>query len=271
MKATRVCNQCKRNFETSHPFKKFCSYKCKKEHDKDSQRKHPKPLERKHKICPNCKKQFYPDKIFLPHQKYCSEKCRAIKNSANYRIRHEDIVEAYNKAPEVIKRKLEATRSWQQRNPERHIKNCINWQKNNPEKVKEIRMKSYRLHYPQRKEWAYRYRKEGKGREIYLNEARKSRNLRRGLIKTGEVQLSVIDKKFIEKRDNRKCVYCGSSKFNFDHITPLINGGKDEINNVVLACAKCNSSKNKKDVFDWCRENHIRVPEIIRKLTNRML
>lgn len=43
-----------------------------------------------------------------------------------------------------------------------------------------------------------------------------------------------------------KCYYCGAPWRHIDHIVPLSRGGKHEIDNLVTACAKCNTTKHNK-------------------------
>jgi hypothetical protein len=47
---------------------------------------------------------------------------------------------------------------------------------------------------------------------------------------------------------NGKCQYCGETKipgeFHVDHILPKSKGGKDELENYILACKSCNVRKN---------------------------
>lgn len=46
------------------------------------------------------------------------------------------------------------------------------------------------------------------------------------------------------KRDNYQCVYCGSRKdLTLDHVLPKSRGGKNEWNNLVTSCSKCNVKK----------------------------
>ena len=49
----------------------------------------------------------------------------------------------------------------------------------------------------------------------------------------------------IYQRDGGKCVYCGTTeKLGLDHLIPLIKGGDNEIDNLVLACKQCNAGKS---------------------------
>lgn len=48
----------------------------------------------------------------------------------------------------------------------------------------------------------------------------------------------------IYKRDNYECIYCGSSRhLTLDHVIPKSRGGKNDWNNLVTSCQKCNLKK----------------------------
>ncbi|HHT02927.1 MAG TPA: HNH endonuclease [Bacteroidales bacterium] len=50
----------------------------------------------------------------------------------------------------------------------------------------------------------------------------------------------------------KRCNYCGATeKLSLDHIFPQKFGGKDNPENLILACKTCNSSKGKKDLLEW--------------------
>jgi len=51
----------------------------------------------------------------------------------------------------------------------------------------------------------------------------------------------------IYKRDNHTCVYCGSTRqLTLDHVIPKSKGGKNDWNNLVTSCQKCNLKKSNK-------------------------
>ena len=78
-------------------------------------------------------------------------------------------------------------------------------------------------------------------------------------------KLSEIDLIKIRERD-KVCVYCGNNQnLCFDHIVPVSKGGKSEFNNLVLACRKCNISKRNNDVYEWCENRGIKIPDLILK------
>lgn len=72
-------------------------------------------------------------------------------------------------------------------------------------------------------------------------------------LKNGEIKWSDIESDNLKQMGRAKCEYCGSTTppLTRDHIIPLIKGGINIQNNLVLACKSCNSSKNDRDVFDW--------------------
>lgn len=57
---------------------------------------------------------------------------------------------------------------------------------------------------------------------------------------------------YLYEKQNHKCTYCGglfycdgniTTVFNIDHDIPTSRGGKDTIDNIVLSCVSCNSTK----------------------------
>jgi len=50
-----------------------------------------------------------------------------------------------------------------------------------------------------------------------------------------------------------RCVYCFEplNPVTIDHIVPLIKGGTNDIENLVPACGRCNSSKNRNNLVVW--------------------
>ena len=60
---------------------------------------------------------------------------------------------------------------------------------------------------------------------------------RRGVL-TDEV------KQYVWRRDEGKCVLCGSrDRLEYDHIIPYSMGGSDTARNIQLLCERCNRSK----------------------------
>lgn len=86
-------------------------------------------------------------------------------------------------------------------------------------------------------------------------------------LKSGEIKWSTIEKDNIKQMGRAKCEYCSSTEppLTNDHIIPLIKNGFDSINNLVLACKSCNSSKGQKDIFDWYYNvrHETRIPKMV--------
>lgn len=51
------------------------------------------------------------------------------------------------------------------------------------------------------------------------------------------------------ERDGYRCTYCGdeAGPFEIDHITPRIRGGENTLENVTVACRRCNRSKKDRE------------------------
>jgi hypothetical protein len=56
------------------------------------------------------------------------------------------------------------------------------------------------------------------------------------------------------KRDSFRCQYCGASApeaiLEVDHVTPVVDGGKSDILNLITSCKPCNSGKGKRPLSD---------------------
>jgi 5-methylcytosine-specific restriction endonuclease McrA len=50
---------------------------------------------------------------------------------------------------------------------------------------------------------------------------------------------------------NRSCFYCDDKPNSIDHVIPLSRGGTNHEGNLVPACRRCNSSKNKLLLAEW--------------------
>ena len=58
------------------------------------------------------------------------------------------------------------------------------------------------------------------------------------------VKIPTRVKKNVRRRDERKCVDCGSQKnLEYDHIIPLSSGGSNSVGNIQLLCKECKKRK----------------------------
>lgn len=59
-------------------------------------------------------------------------------------------------------------------------------------------------------------------------------------------------------KHNDYCWYCGKemepSKLTKDHVFPRSKGGVNEMDNIIMVCKTCNSSKGNMDLFEWHSE-----------------
>jgi|GEM_PF-4336117 len=70
----------------------------------------------------------------------------------------------------------------------------------------------------------------------------------------------------IMARDKYACVYCGAeSELELDHVIPFQSGGATTKNNLVIACASCNSSKSDATLPDFMARLHKVVERVIEK------
>lgn len=133
------------------------------------------------------------------------------------------------------------------------------YQATNAEKIS-VRMRAYRAANPEKdRERSHKWRTENpeKNRESKrMSQAanpeasRAAKQRRRASIKTSVAgsptakQLAALMKE--------PCVYCGAPSEHIDHVIPLARGGAHDIDNLVPACAKCNTSKGAKlPVIEW--------------------
>lgn len=82
-----------------------------------------------------------------------------------------------------------------------------------------------------------------------------------GLGKTPSQLYSVAERVQMWEDRLKICHYCdkkvakpgtySGKKTTFDHIVPQAKGGSDDVDNLVLCCARCNSEKGKKDYIHF--------------------
>lgn len=56
-------------------------------------------------------------------------------------------------------------------------------------------------------------------------------------------------------KNNNFCWYCGKelppSELTIDHVFPRSKGGENDMDNIIMVCKNCNSSKGNMDLFEW--------------------
>lgn len=110
-----------------------------------------------------------------------------------------------------------------------------------------------RYHRPAGQAAAKRYRLSPAGRAKIARDRVKRRAATRSITAT----LTAQEWGQILDHHNHKCVYCGATekRLTMDHLMPISRGGEHTKDNVVPACANCNSRK------------HDKTPEEFRSLT----
>ena len=99
----------------------------------------------------------------------------------------------------------------------------------------------------------------------------KRRYLRKQLTKLkGKTPYTSTDIEKLRLIQNDTCYYCGTSiskKFHIEHLTPLVIGGDNDINNIMLACPPCNQDKGVCDEAAYWRRLKKQLPllEFIRR------
>lgn len=179
------------------------------------------------------------------------------KNLAKAKARR---AEYYQKNKEAVKARSAAYRF---RNPEK----MIEWRKANPEKVKlhnatyfarhseqhQARTRAYILAHPEKRKRisrTYRANHPDVARRGYC----KYRALKQGASIGDTALISEWEKLWRQKR-SVICYWCkGRFPGNVchqDHIVPLSKGGAHVIENLCIACPKCNLSKQAKSPSEW--------------------
>jgi len=206
------------------------------------------------------------DKINQWHKKYRQENKRKIKKYSKEHSAKPEVKERVRKWKEKNKEKIkEMGKEWRRKNKDKKKRSDRNYyykKRKDPEYVKrEIeRLRKFRIENLDKvkvsKERYYNSEK-GKNNFKYHNHRRLS------LIKKSKSDLS--NEKIREMfKKYKSCVYCGSiNKLEIDHIVSLKLMGICMMDNLVLACIKCNRSKSGKEVFKWCKEQGIEVPKIV--------
>lgn len=73
-----------------------------------------------------------------------------------------------------------------------------------------------------------------------------------GLLSGKMAMRSLYDDERLKMTAPQACYYCGAtSNLTVDHLIPRIQGGADDVDNLVWACRSCNSSKQGRDLMVW--------------------
>lgn len=72
-------------------------------------------------------------------------------------------------------------------------------------------------------------------------------------LQSGEIQWSSAIREYVkEHEESNRCVYCGAGGgLTLEHMLPRSRGGPDVPENAVWVCAKCNSGKGGRRLYEW--------------------
>ena len=204
-------------------------------------------------ICGICKKEFEPHHF---NQKYCCDECKkeAIRQTkARYKKTEKGI------ASEMRWRNSEQKKITDKRyrQSEKGRKKAVELQKRYLENNPEAREK--------KRERDLLYRSEGRYKESELIASAKYRKIEKGKFQRRKRKymsraLGKIDADYLtELLRGNTCYYCGrkiTGNKTIDHKTPIIKGGTNDNDNLVLACVRCNKqkgSKNEEEYREWLK------------------
>lgn len=124
----------------------------------------------------------------------------------------------------------------------------------NHERVLEYHRKFHAANPTKTRAWSAAWRKRNPERKAHLENRRRARQAGNG----GSHTLTERREKF--QRLGNVCFYCQAQKpLTVDHDVPLARGGTDDIENILPACRRCNSSKNTKTAQEFMATNHQRT------------
>lgn len=142
------------------------------------------------------------------------------ENQRRYRAENKEQLVLYN-------------RRWRNENKERARQHSRRWRKRNPQKAKEV---------------SYRYNANHK----LVGRVRAQR--RRARVRGARGTYSAADIQAIYERQGGRCWWCGTdvgTEYDIDHRVPLVQGGSNDVSNIVVACPSCNRSKGGKMPYEW--------------------
>lgn len=136
------------------------------------------------------------------------------------------------------KRRQQA-RAWHRAHPEKAKRARLEWSRKN-------RQKSNSIKY----EWRKRNREKAR---IIASNCFHRRKIRQK--SAGAARYSVTEIKNTVSVQQNKCYWCLcelTDGYHIDHFIPIVSGGSNSIENIVISCPKCNRSKGAKMPWEFC-------------------
>ncbi len=135
---------------------------------------------------------------------------------------------------------------------ERHRARTSKYAKNNPEIVNNYRTKYYQDNKEDLKAKSKQWRIDNPEKRKISHSLSKAK--RRALLKGVRNTLTAEQIREQYSEQTGECVYCYvdvGNDYHVDHIIPIINGGENTKDNIVIACPRCNLSKGVKTVEEF--------------------
>lgn len=86
-------------------------------------------------------------------------------------------------------------------------------------------------------------------------------------LRIGEINMSAITRELKKQivSTEKSCEYCGKQNdLSWDHLIPQSKDGPDIVENLVLCCKSCNSSKGNRGLYAWFGlKNKDKLPRIV--------
>jgi len=188
-------------------------------------------------ICKKCKGEY--DKAYRKRNKE-----KATEYHKEYRKQNKDILshKAHLKYTENKDKIIEKVKLWRQKNPEKTRKTNKLYRQKNSKRIYE----SNKLWEQKNPEKVSAYKKKWKQN----NPENTLKNVRKRRAKKAQLNenFTLAQEQIIREAFNDKCFNCKSTeKLCVDHHRPLSKGNVLTLNNAVLLCKSCNSSKGAKN------------------------
>ena len=195
--------------------------------------------------CKTCEKQRHMEYHEL-HRKEHNQKHKEYYESHKEEIHKQTKQYRQNNADRIKEQKKKAYPGYMQRHGE-EVRAKLNAYKRSH---KEIISESGRRYYQNNKEKCVAARRKWnkEHREILIFGTQQYRSQRKNL----ECTLTIDQWERIKAHFDNQCAYCGREQSLVrEHFIPTKSGGGFTQDNILPACASCNSSKGDKNFFEW--------------------
>lgn len=142
---------------------------------------------------------------------------------------------------------------WYVDNPEQAAKSRTEYQKTHKDEHNAINKRYYARLGEKGKQLKRKHRHDSYYRD--LEKSRKNQRLRAHARRVaGGVTIKQSDIDLQYRSQKGKCWHCGkelNGKFHIDHLIPIVRGGGNQPENLVISCQPCNNSKSSKTTMEW--------------------